>query len=62
MKKNPINTMNAPELAKLVKDKREELRTLRFNAAGARAKDPSQFAKIRKDIARAMTRLTALDA
>jgi ribosomal protein L29 len=57
MKKNPTKTMAPAELTKLIKEKREELRTLRFSAAGARAKDPSQFHKVKRDIARALTEL-----
>jgi len=59
MKKNPMKTMSAAELEKLIREKREELRTLRFSAAGARAKDPSQFHKVKRDIARALTELSA---
>ncbi len=46
------------ELAKLLAEKRESLRELRFSAAGARAKDPSAASKTRRDIARIMTALT----
>jgi len=59
MKKNPTKSMSAAELEKLIREKREELRTLRFSAAGARAKDPSQFHKVKRDIARALTELSA---
>jgi len=59
MKKNPTKTMSAAELEKLIKEKREELRTIRFSASGARAKDPSQFHKVKRDIARALTELSA---
>ena len=51
--------MSTAELEKLIAEKREELRTLRFGAAGARAKDPSEFHKAKRDIARALTELTA---
>lgn len=50
--------MAPAELEKFIKEKREELRTLRFSAAGARAKDPSQFHKVKRDIARALTELS----
>lgn len=40
------------ELASILAEKREELRTLRFSAAGARAKDPSAAGKLRAAIAR----------
>ena len=59
MKKNPTKDMAPAELEKLIREKREELRTLRFSAAGARAKDPSQFHKVKRDIARALTELSA---
>lgn len=55
MKKNPIISMNAAELAKKLAETREEMRTFRFNAAGARAKDPSAVSRLRKDIARIKT-------
>jgi ribosomal protein L29 len=59
MKKNPIKGKTATELAKMLGEKREELRSIRFSAAGARAKDPSSLGKLRKDIARIKTELSA---
>jgi ribosomal protein L29 len=50
----------AEELVKFLDEKREELRKLRFEAAGARPKDTNAPQKVRKDIARAMTELRAL--
>ena len=47
------------EIAKLLGEKREELRSLRFTAAGGRPKDASAGAKVRKDIARLLTEQTA---
>ncbi len=47
------------EIQKLLSEKREELRTLRFSAAGGRAKDASLAGKVRKDIARLLTEKTA---
>jgi ribosomal protein L29 len=47
------------ELIKELGKLREELRTLRFTAAGARTKDVNAKAKVRKDIARIMTALGA---
>jgi ribosomal protein L29 len=58
-KKTSFKDKNAEELAKLLVEKREELRTLRFEAAGARAKDPSARKKARKDVARLLTEQTA---
>lgn len=54
------------ELSKLLVDSRATLRTERFSAAGARAKDPSAAKKLRATIARVLTeqgrRLAAHDA
>ncbi len=62
MKKNPIKDKAPGELVKMLAEKREELRTLRFSAAGARAKDSSAFGKIKADIARIMTELKVKSA
>lgn len=43
------------ELLKLLSDTRAELRTVRFSAAGARAKDSDAPKKLRKTIARVLT-------
>jgi ribosomal protein L29 len=59
MKKISFKGKTPAELAKLLAEKREELRTLRFSAAGARAQDPSKKGKIKADIARIMTELAA---
>jgi ribosomal protein L29 len=45
------------ELTKLLGEKREELRTLRFTAAGARTKDTNASKKARVEIARLLTEL-----
>lgn len=58
-KKTNYNEKGAGELTKELAKKREELRTLRFSAAGARAKDTNAKAKVRKEIARIMTALSA---
>jgi ribosomal protein L29 len=47
------------ELVKELAEKREELRKLRFTAAGARTKDAHARAKVRKEIARVLTAMTA---
>jgi len=57
MKKLSLTDKNPEELVKLLGEKREELRKLRFEAAGARPKDTNAPAKVRKDIARIMTAL-----
>ncbi len=46
------------ELVKELSEKREELRKLRFTAAGARTKDAHARAKVRKEIARVLTAMT----
>ena len=58
-KKLNLKTHSAEELVKLANDKREELRTLRFNVAGSKNRDVKQANKLRKEIARALTALTA---
>ncbi len=55
--KNITEGKTNAELAKMLGEKREELRKLRFEAAGARPKDTNAPAKVRKDIARIMTAL-----
>ncbi len=50
-----IKDKTKEELSKLLAEKRESLRELRFGAAGARAKDPSEAGKLRADIARIRT-------
>jgi ribosomal protein L29 len=58
-KKTSFKDKSAEEIKKLLVEKREELRTLRFHAAGGRAKDASAAKKTRKDIARLLTAETA---
>lgn len=58
-KKTTFKDKNAEEIVKLLGEKREELRTLRFHAAGGRAKDAGNAKKVRKDIARLLTEQTA---
>jgi len=58
-KKLNLKTHSAEELTKLANDKREELRALRFNVAGSKNRDVKQVSKLRKDIASALTQLTA---
>lgn len=54
-KKNTMTTKTETELAKLLVDTRAELRSERFSAAGARAKDSNSPKKLRAVIARALT-------
>lgn len=49
------------ELVKLLSEKREELRVVRFTTAGSRPKDTSTKAKIRKEIARILTEFSLRD-
>ena len=54
-KKETMATKTDAELAKLIVDTRAILRTERFSAAGARAKESNAPRKMRKIIARALT-------
>jgi ribosomal protein L29 len=58
MAKKTILTEKSPEeLAKLLKEHRESLRTLRFSAAGSRPKDSHAPLKTRREIARVLTEM-----
>jgi ribosomal protein L29 len=59
-KKQDYKEKNKEELLQLLSEKREELRTLRFAAAGARPKDSNEPSKVRREIARIMTALHAV--
>jgi ribosomal protein L29 len=54
-KKDVMATKTDQELAKLLTDTRATLRTERFSAAGARAKDSNAPKKLRTIIARVLT-------
>ena len=54
-KKMQLKDKSPVELTKLLSEKREEFRVLRFSAAGARPKDSNAPRKTRKDIARILT-------
>ncbi len=56
-KKTNYTEKNIEELTKMLAEKREEYRLVRFQAAGARAKDSNAAPKVRKEIARIMTEL-----
>jgi ribosomal protein L29 len=58
-KKESFKGKGMEDLAKLLREKREELRSLRFTAAGGRSKDAGSAKKARKDIARLLTEETA---
>lgn len=53
--KNELQQLSIDELVSKVDVLRRELFTLKLNAATAHVKDYSQFKKLRKDIARALT-------
>ena len=57
-KKTTFKDASVEELNSMLLEKKEELRKLRFEAAGARPKESNAPAKIRKDIARILTELT----
>ena len=59
MAKNTLQDKKPEELMKLLAENREELRKLRFAAAGARPKDSNAPRNTRKDIARILTELHA---
>ncbi len=50
-----MSTQTDQELSKLLVDTRAELRTERFSAAGARAKDSNSPRKLRRVIAQVLT-------
>lgn len=53
--KNELQQLSIDDLVAKVDVLRRELFTLKLNAATAHVKDYSQFKKLRKDIARALT-------
>lgn len=58
-KKNDYNSRSKEELTKVVGDKHEELRALRFGGAGSKNKNVKAVKELRKTIARALTALNA---
>ena len=54
-KKINYNDRSKDELAKIVSDKREELRALRFNVAGSKTRNVKAARNLRKEVARALT-------
>ena len=56
-KKINLETHTPEDLQKLVSDKREELRTLRFSVAGSKNRNVKLASTLRKAIARALTEL-----
>ncbi len=58
-KKTNLKNHSAEDLAKLVADKREALRALRFSVAGSKNRNVKLARTLRKEIARALTQTTA---
>ncbi|OGC84538.1 50S ribosomal protein L29 [Candidatus Adlerbacteria bacterium RIFCSPHIGHO2_12_FULL_53_18] len=56
-KKHTLNQHSADDLRKLVEEKREELRHLRFAVAGSKNRNVKEAATLRKQIARVLTEL-----
>ncbi|OGC81230.1 50S ribosomal protein L29 [Candidatus Adlerbacteria bacterium RIFCSPLOWO2_01_FULL_51_16] len=56
-KKINLETHTPEDLQKLVSDKREELRQLRFSVAGSKNRNVKLASTLRKAIARALTEL-----
>ena len=54
-KKITYNDRSKEELTKIVSDKREELRALRFNVAGSKTRNVKAARNLRKEVARALT-------
>jgi ribosomal protein L29 len=57
VKKQTLTQHSIEDLRKLVEEKREELRRLRFAVAGSKNRNVKQAATLRKQIARALTEL-----
>ncbi len=61
-KKQSLKGKSADELIGLIFKKREELRGLRFSAAGSKNRNVKLTRTLRKEIARALTEVTAQQA
>jgi len=60
-KKETFTNKNAKELKKLLAEKREALRDFRFNMKGSRVRNTKEGAAHRKDIARILQVLGAME-
>lgn len=58
-KKKQLKGRDAGELTTLVEKKREELRALRFSAAGSKNRNVKLTRELRKEVARALTEVRA---
>ena len=56
-----IKTQSIEDLKKEVADKREQLRVIRFNESGSRARNVRQERNLRREVARMLTELTSRD-
>lgn len=54
-----IRTLKDNDLIKLIRDKREELRSFRFGSAGSKTRDVKLGRSLRKSIAQALTEVRA---
>jgi len=55
MKKLKTKELSDSDLDKKIKNKREDLRQIRFDVAGTKAKDVKQARNTRRDVARLLT-------
>lgn len=60
-KKTSLTNHSVSDLNRLVSDKREELRALRFSVAGSKNRNVKLGKMLRKDVARALTQLQKLN-
>ncbi len=60
MKFQEIKEKNKVELEKLLAEKKEELRLIRFDLYSKQLKENHRYKKVRKDIARILTQLNLL--
>lgn len=58
-KKTDLTKKSPAELAAFVVEKREELRQIRFAVAGSQGRDAKKIRESKKDIARALTAISA---
>jgi ribosomal protein L29 len=54
-----IRNKNIKDLVKFIAEKREEIRTLRFKAAGSGMRDTKSINAAKKELARGLTELNA---
>ncbi len=58
-KKVSLKNNSVEDLNRLVAEKREELRSLRFSVAGSKNRNVKLARKLRKEVARSLTELNA---